>query len=103
MIIKVDWISFSIPTTPREDDDERSALYDAGQAIADLEPELPELLEMRDSWQPANGRAPYRTAWRPDHHGWTLFTHPRLPHALVEISGKGCDILAEVLKQQVTT
>lgn len=94
MIYKVDWISFSIPVEAVEDGNEKEAFYRAAASIVDLHEDLPTLMALDASWEPGNGRAPYRTRWQRELPGVTIYTHPALTHALVEVSGSGCDELA---------
>lgn len=101
MLIKVDWISFSLPVLFSEGETELEALYAAAQALMDIDERLPDWLGINAKLTPSNGRAPYKTGWRIPGHGVTLFTHPNLNHALIEVSGAGCDFLAanEVINQ----
>lgn len=93
MLIKVDWISFSVPVEVIEGADEIDAFYETAHAIRHLHPDLPELMALDAAWEAGNGRAPYRTSWKHPEGGITIFTHPAIPHALVEVSGRGCDQL----------
>jgi len=93
MLVKVDWLSFSVMLNERSPLDERyteSAVMDALDA---LNPHLREWLDISGSWKRSKGRAPYGIAWQHPSGGITIFYNVTLPHALVEISGKGCDLL----------
>lgn len=105
MLIKVDWISFSIPVQTLPDATEKDALFAFASALVDMNPDLPAFLGLDTQLSPGNGRAPYRTSWRPEHPGVTVFTHPALNHALVEVSGAGCDTLTEggVIREVIDT
>lgn len=94
MIYKIDWISFSVQVNPDQDTTEPEAFYHAAQAIRDLHQDLPQWLALDTEWEARNGRAPYRTSWLHPGGGITIFTHPALTHALIEISGRGCDTVA---------
>lgn len=96
MFIRIDWISFSVEVKPTGVDDERKAANAAAHAIAALSPIAARLLELDGDWQPRNGRAPYKASWHNEAVGATIFVHPRLTHALVEISGRGCERLYNI-------
>ena len=94
MFQRIDWISFSVPIVPNGSDDERKTAAAAAAAIRELSPVAARLLALADGhWQPRNGRAPYRASFHNEERGATVFVHPRLTHALVEISGRGCEYL----------
>lgn len=93
MLWRVDWISFSLPVEPDEAAGERAAAQRAIAALDDIHPELYEMLDMGSAFTPEKGRAPYSTSWAREIPGLKIFTHPALPHALIEISGQGCDRL----------
>lgn len=95
MLIKVDWISFSIPVEPVANGDELEALKNAAQSLYALHKDFPDWLGLTGGVEAGNGRAPYRTSWRGEYGGVVAFTHPVLSHALIEISGAGCDALSE--------
>lgn len=94
MISKIDWISFSVIMNPANISDERDCPRELVRNLCNLSPELADLLNLEDEFVAGNGRAPYRTSWQRQDHGLIVFTHPDLAHALVEISGRGCDRLA---------
>lgn len=93
MLYKVDWISFSLPVEKIDDGNEVEALYAFASSLVDLHEELPTWLGIDTELEAGNGRAPYRTSWRSARGGVTVYTHPGLNHALVEVSGQGCDAL----------
>jgi len=95
LITKIDWISFSFEVKPTEIDDERVSLAAARRGLERLHPDLPEFLAFDEGFEAGNGRAPYRTSWLHASEGYKLFTNPVTPHALIEISGRGCDFLAD--------
>lgn len=95
MLTKIDWISFSVKTEVTPDATEKDALFAFASSLVDLHPQLPQWLGLDTQLTPGNGRAPYRTSWKPEAGGITVFTHPMLNHALVELSGRGCDNLAD--------
>lgn len=95
MITRIDWISFSFEVKPTGDNRELHTLASAKQGLARLHPELPQFLSFDDGFEAGNGRAPYSVGWKHASDGYTLFTNSATPHALVEISGRGCDFLAD--------
>ena len=93
MLIKIDWLSFSIPMDTSKMETEQDAPAQVITSLEHLQPNLPEWLSMGDEYEVRNGRAPYRTSWHRADGGLTVFSHPVLSHALIEISGRGCDRL----------
>lgn len=65
------------------------------EALFTLDSSLFYYLDVSYKWTRSKGRAPYGIAWQHPTGGITIFYHVSLPHALVEISGKGCDFLTE--------
>lgn len=93
MLTKVDWISFSIPMDTSKMENEQDAVTQVVASLDALHPDLGTWLLLDTPFTVRNGRAPYRTAWAREIPGLTIFTHPSLPHALIEVSGSGCDRL----------
>jgi len=93
MITKVDWLSFSVLLPAREERTERETEGQLITALDELSPHLVDLLEVDDTWVRSNGRAPYNVHWQRPDHGVSIFYHPRLPHALIEVTGRGCERL----------
>lgn len=95
MLIKIDWISFSIPVMPVAD--EVYCHAEIVRALDDLHPQLTSILGFNTGVEHDNGRAPYRVSIRSAeaNTGVVAFAHPALTHALVEVSGRGCDWLSE--------
>lgn len=94
MIVKIDWISFSIPMPGELDNDQQTAKHIVS-AVDDLHPKLSEWLALETEFTARNGRAPYSIAWQRADSGLTVFAHPSLSHALIEISGRGCETLSQ--------
>lgn len=97
MLVKIDWLSFTvrIDAIGEGSTDQRGireTAHLAALAIEDLGITC-ERLGMTKNFIPSKGRKPYSHAYSWLDNGVTLFFHPRLDHALVEISGKGCDAL----------
>jgi hypothetical protein len=89
----IDWLTFTIPMVYFGEDGNAYA-----QAISNGFQDMFGL-EIRASvfggdWQKQErSRAPYTDAWVQAEGGITLFASPNLPHACIEISGKGCEAL----------
>lgn len=95
MLLKIDWLSFSVKIPEGRGRKVLSVARLAEKAIRALHPDLIERLGMSGDWKPSTGRKPYSEAFTWHDNGLTLFVHPNLPHALVEISGKGCDVVLQ--------
>lgn len=95
MITKIDWISFSFEVKPNGDGHELQTLESAIDGIRALDPSLVEFLSMGDGFEAGKGRAPYSVGWTHSSGGYRLYTNSVTPHALIEISGKGCDHLSD--------
>lgn len=93
MLNKIDWISFSIPVMQVAD--EAYCHAEVVRALNDLHPTIADILGFNSGIKHGNGRAPYRVSIRPTESddGIVAFAHPALSHALIEISGRGCDEL----------
>lgn len=89
MQIKLDWLSFSFFQDENHYDNDAEAIYYAYQKLLDGVGEDARLFFTAQSWHNANGRKPYSTAWSNVDNSITLYANAKLPHALVEVSGKG--------------
>lgn len=98
MLCKIDWISFSIPMDTSKMEVEQDAPAEVINSLERLHADLPEWLALGEEFEARNGRAPYRTSWARHDDGLRIFTHPALSHALVEITGRGCDALQDLSK-----
>lgn len=94
MLIKIDWISFSVPIDLKGVDDDRDIPAAVSSACSDLHKDLPEWLGFSGEWEAGKGRAPYSVGWKRIVPGVTVYGNSRVPHALIEVSGSGCDGLA---------
>jgi len=92
-MLRIDWISFTLDIGSEEG----RAVYRLPDLIAgglsQLDPDLPEWLGLYDAHVPHGGRAPYTHSWTFLDGGVSIFASPVVPHALVEISGKGLTAL----------
>lgn len=97
MQIAIDWLSFTIKRRVSEDegDNERKTLNDVITALDELSPVILEVMDIGNGWQWGSGRKPYRASWQRTDFGMSIYIHPNLPHALIEITGKGCASLSE--------
>jgi len=93
MLIKIDWISFSVLTDTSRMEDDRDAPKQFVAALDNLHPELSQWLQLEMEFEAGNGRAPYSTSFGRVDQGLRIFVNAKVGHALCEISGKGCDTL----------
>ena len=93
MLVKVDWLSWSVNIGVGEGRGILETARLAFEALAELDPSLAARLIGKADYIPARGRAPYSHSFSWHDNGLTLFIHPNLPHALFEMSGKGCDAI----------
>lgn len=93
MLTKIDWISFSVILPEYVMTDERDTERALIDALNELDANLFFWLDLTAGWVRTKGRAPYSVSWTHPQGGITAMYHPRLPHALIEITGKGCDTL----------
>lgn len=91
MIKKVDWISFSVGIGEGKDRGLLETASLAWAAVSELGDGYSEHLGMVLAPIAGKGRAPYSHSFSWHDNGLTMFVHPTLPHALIEISGKGCE------------
>lgn len=91
MLVKLDWLSFTVKFQEGEGRTVLETAHLAALEIEELADGLCERLHITGDWKPSRGRAPYSHSFSWEDNGVTLFVHPNLNHALVEISGKGCD------------
>ena len=95
MHIKIDWLSFSLPLVLLEDETEQTTLAGVLAACDRINPLILDVVNVMPTWKWGSGRAPYRASFNRPDNGISIFLHPALPHALIEISGKGCETLAD--------
>lgn len=93
MLHKIDYLSFSVIMNPSKMEDDRHAPAELVRNLGNLNPKLADWLNLGDDFTPGRGRSPYSTSWLRKDHGITVFTHPDLEHALIEVTGRGCDRL----------
>jgi hypothetical protein len=93
VITKVDWISFTVDVGTSDDRQTHAMHGIIGDALRALHPDAEDLMGLNATWLPLLGRKPYSAGdeWPGQHI--RLYYHPRLPHALFEITGQGCEIL----------
>jgi hypothetical protein len=90
----IDWYSFTFETTPLKEGN----AWMLGQVLTDSLSDAIGGALMSSLWGalgtvPMRGRAPYAMRWDAQEGGISVFGSPSLPHALVEISGTGCERL----------
>lgn len=95
MITHIDWLSFTVPVGVGEGIPLHRLGAVCHDALIQNIGSHARFLFGRDDLVPGKGRAPYSISWsRPD-FGVTMFAHPQLPHALVEVTGRGCEALGK--------
>lgn len=91
MHAKIDWLSFTVlmpDSSVNQGIDNHWA--EIVKAMTALTPNIFELLGYVEPSR-GGGRKPYSDSVTWADNGIALFYNPKLPHALIEISGKGCD------------
>jgi hypothetical protein len=100
MKILIDWLSYSFDISPL--DEGRSWLHRShlDSALKSAGPDTFYSWIARQDWIPGGGRTPYNQSIFAK--GLRVYSHPALPHALMEVSGEGCEtLLQENLLQDV--
>jgi len=95
LINKIDWISFSVKFNQRSKGDEDETIGNILYELTQLDSSLPALLGIGEGGERTTGRKPYSHSWLRDDNGLSIFYHPSLDHALIEITGRGCSLLDE--------
>lgn len=91
MLVKVDWLSFTVRLPVGEGRGVKETAQAVWNALYELDEELVARLFTGSEYAAAKPRAPYSDAFSWHNNGITLYFHPDLDHALIELSGKGCD------------
>lgn len=91
MNVKLDWLSFSLwhDECPLEND--KHAIRSAFNILCDRVGEGPDEFFIHQQWETGPGRKPYSVSMRNSDNGIAIFANPKLPHFLIELSGKGCE------------
>jgi len=87
----IDWLSFTVGVEPTEY--EQALLDQATTSLLALTPEFVKFMLSLERKQ-ASPRRPYAVAWAYD--DIRLFTGININHALIEVSGKGCEALRTI-------
>lgn len=95
MFFNIDWISFTIKDLPVDDNQSGDMLNIVAERLVNHFPTLAYVIAEFGEFTPQNGRAPYSHSWYDSRTKMRIFTHPRLPHASIEMSGTTCDWLKE--------
>lgn len=93
MQIKLDWLSFSFFQHENHHDNDREAIIAAYTYLTDELPGRAGLFFSDLRWEHDRGRKPYSCSIRTEDNGVAIFANAKLPHALVELSGKGIERL----------
>lgn len=94
MITKLDWISFSFPVGEGDPIAPHRILEAVLGGLYDFSPFTFKEISEGHTFEQRAGRAPYSIGFIRSDNGCTVFAHPNLPHALVEITGRGCEAIA---------
>jgi hypothetical protein len=96
MFTQIDWLSFTVKFDISPDGETEISVYKKVQeALYELLGENSRVLSDGQEWSWSGGRTPYKLSSQRADNGAIIFLHPSLPHALVEITGRGCDALAD--------
>lgn len=95
MQIGIDWLSFTGKVNVIEGQTERETFDNIITYLDELNPVILNVMNIESGWKFGSGRKPYKVSWQRSDYGMSIYLHPRLPHFLVEITGKGCRTLAE--------
>lgn len=90
MLNQIDWISFTVEVDILDDLPQHRLWRHLQQFFFDLMPESYQTFLLGRRFDPTGVRAPYSQAWTFKENRIVIMAHPRLPHAVIEISGQGC-------------
>lgn len=92
-MFKLDWFSASLFQDENHYETDREAIRAAWNVLQDRVGEEAAIWLAQLDWVPGPGRKPYSTSFRTEDGGIAVFAHAKLPHFLVEFSGRGCERL----------
>jgi len=96
MLVAIDWLSLSAKFELNPEGESEATILDkAVTALQELTGEHYDLIDRGMKWDWSTGRTPYRVSRAREDFGAMLFLHPSLPHSLLEITGRGCEVLGE--------
>lgn len=95
MLTKIDWISFSFPCDFPEGLTVPEFQAKLGMYLDDLSLDIMPLLHIEQFRLEGQGRAPYNLSFKREDNHAIIFFSTTLKHALCEISGQGCERLAQ--------
>jgi len=93
MIIKVDWLSFTVPVQYPTDMRQANVWKYSSRAVARMGGEAWEKAFSDAEFEHGNGRAPFAGSLRCAERGTFIWYASNVPFVLVEFSGIGCDFL----------
>jgi hypothetical protein len=94
MRVKLDWLSFSFFQKENHYDNDKESILAAYTHLCDDLPDEAGAFFRNQKWTPDHGRKPYSVSLKNSDSGVAIFANAKLPHALVELSGRGCDLLS---------
>lgn len=89
IVVKLDWLSFSFFQAENHYETDKEAIEQAYQRLLEGVGEGPDRFFTMQKWENGPGRKPYSTSRRTLDGSIAVFANAKLPHALVEFSGKG--------------
>lgn len=95
MQVHIDWLSFTGKRTPQEGDTISKAMDDAFTYLEEINPVILDVIATSGMWKWGGGRKPYSASYQRADFGISIYVHPRLPHFLIEMTGKGCASLSD--------
>lgn len=96
MITKVDFLSFSLYHEENHFENDRFAIVSAMDIVRQRLGDALDQAAGQGGWTNGGGRKPHSVSrWAAD-NGIAVFANAKLPHFLVEISGRGCEALRQV-------
>lgn len=89
-ITKIDWLSFSFKVGQGDPILPHRLLEQVLGDFYEFAPTAYIEITKGYEWEQRAGRAPYSLGFARSDGGCYLFAHPNLPHALIELTGRGC-------------
>lgn len=100
MNISLDWLSLSFFQDENHYETDKEAITAAYHKLIDNLDDGAGAFFTRLRWEQQHGRKPYSVSIRTPDQGIAFFANAKLPHALVEFSGKGCHKLLQSEHQE---
>lgn len=95
MITKIDWLSFTLTLGQGEPIPQHRLAAAIKDALEAFSPTVYDALVGGYDFEIRKGRPPYSTGFARSDSGCYIFCNGALPHFLIEVTGRGCDALAD--------